>query len=30
MKNDVIIGKILGYVDKILKYSAGMSYEDFV
>ncbi len=30
MKNDVIISKILGYVEKILKYSANMSYEDFV
>lgn len=30
MKNDVIISKMLGYVEKILKYSANMSYEDFV
>ena len=30
MRNDVIISKILGYVEKILKYSANMSYEDFV
>ena len=29
MKNDVIINKMLGYVEKILKYSANMSYEDF-
>ena len=30
MKNDVIISKMLGYVEKILKYSANMTYEDFV
>ena len=30
MKNDVIISKMLGYVEKILKYSANMSYDDFV
>jgi len=30
MKNDVIISKMLGYVEKILKYSANMSYEDFI
>ncbi len=30
MKNDVIISKMLGYVEKILKYSANMSYEEFV
>ena len=30
MKNDVIISKMLGYVEKILKYSASMSYDDFV
>lgn len=30
MKNDVIIDKMLKYVEKILKYSANMSYEDFV
>lgn len=29
MKNDVIIDKMLKYVEKILKYSANMSYEDF-
>lgn len=30
MKNDVIISKILGYVEKIQKYSANMTYEEFV
>lgn len=30
MRNDVIISKMLGYVEKILKYSANMSYEEFV
>ena len=30
MKNDLIISKMLGYIEKILKYSANMSYEDFV
>ena len=30
MKSNVIISKILEYTDKILKYSANMSYEDFV
>lgn len=30
MKNDVIISKILAYVEKILKYSENMSYADFV
>ena len=30
MKNDVIISKMLGDVEKILKYSANMSYDDFV
>ncbi len=30
MKNDVIISKMLGYVEKILKYSADMSYEEFI
>lgn len=30
MKHDVIISKMLGYVEKILKYCDGMSYEEFV
>lgn len=30
MKNDVIISKMLGYVEKIEKYSANMIYEEFV
>lgn len=30
MKNDIIVSKMLGYIEKILKYSANMSYEDFV
>jgi len=30
MKNDVIISQMLGYVEKILKYSANMPYENFV
>lgn len=30
MKNDVIISKMLGYIEKILKYSDGMSYEELV
>ncbi len=30
MKNDVIISKMLGYVEKIQKYSANMTYEEFV
>lgn len=30
MKNDVIIGKMLGYIEKIEKYSEDMSYEDFM
>ena len=30
MRNDVIISKILGYVEKILRYSANLSYDDFV
>lgn len=30
MKNDVIISKMLGYIEKIEKYSAHMSYEEFI
>lgn len=29
MKHDVIISKMLGYVEKILIYCDGMSYEEF-
>ena len=30
MKNEIIISKMLGYIEKIEKYSANMSYEDFM
>lgn len=30
MKNDLIISKMLVYIEKILKYSANMTYEDFI
>lgn len=30
MKNEIIIRKMLGYIEKIEKYSANMSYEDFM
>lgn len=30
MKNRVIISKILIYIEKILRYSNKMSYEDFI
>lgn len=29
MKNDVIISKMLGYIEKILKYTEGMKYPEF-
>lgn len=29
MKNEVIIQKIVSYVEKILTYTAGMEYKDF-
>lgn len=30
MKNSIILNKMLGYVDKVLKYSKNMGYDDFV
>ncbi len=30
MKNDVIVCKLMGYVEKIMKYSENMTYDDFV
>lgn len=30
MKNNIIISKMLGYVEKILNYSSNISYDDFV
>lgn len=30
MKNDVIIGKMLGYIEKVLKYTQGMDYDTFI
>lgn len=30
MKNEVIIGKMLGYIEKVLKYTQGMDYDTFV
>lgn len=30
MKNDVIINKMLGYIEKILRYRANMSYDEFM
>lgn len=30
MKNKQIVGKMLEYTEKILKYTKGLSYEDFV
>jgi len=29
MKNDVIIGKMLGYIEKILRYTQAMDYDAF-
>ena len=29
MKNDVIISKMINYVEKILKYTDGMKYSEF-
>ena len=30
MKNNIIINKMIGYVEKILNYSANISYDEFV
>lgn len=30
MKNDVIIGKMPGYIEKVLKYTQGMDYNTFI
>lgn len=30
MKNDVIVGKMLGYIEKVLKYTQGMDYDTFI
>ncbi len=30
MKNDVIIGKMLGCIEKVLKYTQGMDYDTFI
>lgn len=30
MRNEVIIQKIVSYVEKILRYTAGMEYKDFI
>ncbi len=30
MKNDVIIGKMLGYIEKILRYTQDMDYDTFI
>lgn len=30
MKNEVIIGKMPGYIEKVLKYTQGMDYDTFV
>lgn len=30
MKNDVIIGKMLGYIEKVLKYTQDMDYNAFI
>ena len=30
MKNSIIISKMIGYVEKILNYSANISYDEFV
>ncbi len=30
MKNDVIIGKMLGYIEKILRYTQAMDYDTFI
>lgn len=30
MKDDIIIQKIVSYVEKILTYTKGMTYKDFI
>ena len=30
MKNNIIINKMIGYVEKILNYSANISYDEFI
>ncbi len=30
MKNDVIIGKMVGYIEKILRYTQAMDYDTFI
>lgn len=29
MKNEIVVSKMLTYIDKILRYCGGMEYEDF-
>ena len=29
MRNDIIVGKLIGYTDKVLAYCEGISYEGF-
>lgn len=29
MRNDIIVGKFIGYTDKVLSYCEGISYEEF-
>lgn len=29
MRNDIIVGKLIGYTDKVLNYCEGISYEEF-
>ncbi len=29
MKNEIVVSKMLTYIDKILRYCSGMEYEDF-
>ena len=30
MRNEVVIEKMIGYTQRIMKYSSGLSYEEFV
>lgn len=30
MKNDVTIGKMVKYIEKVLKYTQGMNYDTFI
>lgn len=29
MRNDVIVSKLIGYVDKVMRYCEGISYDEF-